>query len=330
MDHDKDRAPEAVARQILAEDPQLAELLAAQCRRLRDDSAEHRARERELVALSGPHQPRYRSQFWLPSAGVFRDRLTRVDDDDRSYVWLHDDDIVSLTDAHPYGNDPWAHNTDAARCLVELWATWHAQLVSSIRMCLFGGTEAIAATVRELDAADRVTHLELRTQDEEARHAAVGAAFPALRGLACGADEAATLLAEGAAELRALVVKGPRVAPSVLDLAARAPKLRHLGLFHAPTTEPELEALARHAVLDRLTSIELFSLNDATRFPFDALLARRGAFEHLRRVHVTGHLVPLDVKRRFEDWPEVEFISHDRRETIAFDFESLGGAAGVR
>jgi hypothetical protein len=30
------------------------------------------------------------------------------------------------------------------------------------------------------------------------------------------------------------------------------------------------------------------------------------------------------VIRRFEDWPEVELISHDRRATIAFDFESFG------
>ncbi|MBK7396207.1 MAG: hypothetical protein IPJ34_07890 [Myxococcales bacterium] len=208
------------------------------------------------------------------------------------------------------------------------------QRVRSIRLCLFSGTTRMAETLATLGAAERVTHVELRTNDPDAEHAPIAGSFPGLRGLTCAEGELAPLLAAGAPRLRSLVVTHPWDRPPV-EIAARLPAvalpdLRHFGLFHGPCSAEDLVGIAEHPMVRALTSLEFFSLDHATRFPFEALLARREAWAHLRRVLVTGHLVPDEVKQRFASWPAVEFVGYDRREVIAFDFETRGWAAGAR
>jgi hypothetical protein len=323
---DGDRAPEAIAR--LLRDVEFAALLEAQCRRLREDSPDARARERALLEASEWRDGKGRAQFTLINAGIFEDYVIRVDDDDRSYLWVYEEDG---TDAPEPGEEPY---TAARDRLIAAWRDERTQRVRSIRLCLFSGTKRMAETLADLGAAARVTHVELRTNEPCAEHAPVARSFPALRGLTCADHELAPLLAEGAPRLRSLVVTHPWDRPEVA-IEARLPRvalpaLRHFGLFHGPCSAEDLAVLAAHPMVGSLASLELFSLNDATRFPFDALLERRDAWAHLRRVHITGHLVPEEIKRRFAPWPEVEFVGYDRREVIAFDFETRGWAAGAR
>jgi hypothetical protein len=323
---DGDRAPEAIARML--RDVELAELLRAQCRRLREDSAEARAAERALVQASVWRDGKGRAQFTFLGTGIFEDYVIRIDDGDRSYLWVYEEDG---TDAPEPGEEPY---TAARDRLLASWRDERTQQVRSIRLCLFSGTTRMAETLAKLGAAARVTHLELRTNELHAEHAPLARSFPALRGLTCADHELAPLLAEGAPRLRSLVVTHPWDQPHAA-IEARLPNvalpdLRHFGLFHGPCSAEDLAVIAAHPMLGSLASLEIFSLNDATRFAFDALLERRDAWAHLRRVLVTGHLVPDDIKRRFATWPEVEFVGYDRREVIAFDFETRGWAAGAR
>jgi hypothetical protein len=324
-----DHAPQAVARALAAHDPVLAELLLAQHQRLLEDTPENRARVRQLLLSARPGGPRSRPQFSIVSEHLFGQNLTLLEDEDGAYAWLYDDDLVGLADGEPQG-DPWAHNAAAAKRIRELFGSWRASLVRSLRLCLFGGTQGMAQVLREVGAAPLVSHLELRTQKTDETPVPIGAAFPSLRGLSCRADEVARLLSRGAPELRALIVRGGVWEPHVVDLAARLPKLGHLGLFHATTKEANLARLASHPVMDRITSLEIFSTNHASQFPFDALLERRDAFAYLQHIYLAAHLVPEDVRRRFEDWPEVELVTWDRRETMALDFQTTGWGAAAR
>jgi hypothetical protein len=323
---DGDRAPEAIAR--LLRDGEFAALLEAQCLRLREDSAETRARETALLQASEWRDGKGRAQFSLIGAGLFEDYVIRVDDGDRCYLWVYEEDG---TDAPEPGEEPY---TAARDRLIAAWRDERTQRARSIRLCLFSGTKRMAETLATLGAAARVTHVELRTNEPDAEHAPIARSFPALRGLTCAEGELAPLLAEGAPRLRSLVVTHPWNQPHVA-IEARLPHvvlpdLRHFGLFHGPFSAGDLAVIAEHPMFGSLASLELFSLNHATRFPFDALLERRDAWAHLRRVHITGHLVPDDLKRRFAAWPEIEFVGYDRREVIAFDFETRGWAAGAR
>ncbi len=326
--HAGDRAPEAVARALASLDPQLAELLSAQCARLRDENSPTRVREKALLDLAAPRKPRVRGQFAIDSHHLFSKNLTRLDDGERSYVWVYDDDAVSLDNGLP--GDPWGRNVEAGIALRELFRSAVAARVTSIRLCLFGGVTSMAKTLDAVGASELVTHLELRTQNERATLPPVSAAFPSLVGLACDADEVPALLARGAPALRALAVRGKRFRTTTLDLALRAPRLRHLALHHAPTTGAAIEELAMHPILDRLTSLEIFATNHARSFPFTSVLERREAFAYLRRFYLAGHLVADDVVKRFDDWPEVELVTWDRRETMAWDFEMFGWGAAAR
>lgn len=49
-----------------------------------------------------------------------------------------------------------------------------------------------------------------------------------------------------------------------------------------------------------------------------------------RHLGLPGHLVGAEVRARFAERPEVTFVGHDRRERIAFDFETLGWAESCR
>jgi hypothetical protein len=323
---DGDRAPEAVAR--LLRDVDFAALLRAQCRRLREDSAEARAEERALLQASEWRDGKGRAQFSFVGAGIFEDYVIRIDDGDRSYLWVYEEDG---TDPPEPGEEPY---TAARDRLLTAWQDERTQRVHSIRLCLFSGTSRMAEALAQLGAAARVTHVELRTNEPGTEHAPIARSFPAVRGLTCADRELAPLLAEGAPRLRSLVVTHPWDQPHVAIEArlpdVALPDLRHFGLFHGPCSAEDLAVLAAHPMLRSLASLEIFSLNHATRFPFDALLDRRDAWAHLRRVLVTGHLVPDDIKRRFAAWPEVELVGYDRREVIAFDFETRGWAAGAR
>jgi len=326
---DVQRAAALVARALFQTDAQLAELLSAEVACLDADTPENRAVVRKLLAQAEPRMSRARGQFAIVGS-LFENNLTLVLDEEGAEAFVYDDDIVSLDDRDAPPGDPWARNVAAARAVRELFTSWRAQLVRSVRLCLFGGTRDMAQLLSELGAASRVSHLALRTQREGEPHVAIATAFPELRGLSCRVKELAQLLAEGAPALRSLVVCGDAWDPHVMEMAMHVPRLSHLGLFYTPTQPADLARLGEHPLMNRITSLEIFSTNDARGFPFDALLEKRDAFRYLRRIYLAGHIVMPDTRARFADWPEVEFVTWDRRETMAHDFWTTGWGADAR
>lgn len=306
-------------------DPRTAELLQAELARFRDPTPENRARETSLLQLAEPHAPGYRAQIGVGS--LFEANVTILHDDEhRGYAWVYDDDLASI-DVRGKG-DIWQYNVDAYEQLPRAVT----RDVTSIRLCLFEGTSRMFEALAEHDALDRVTHLDLRTQSGRLPDP-VGRFVPGLGGLTCMHDELAALLDAGATELEGLAVWLNGWKPEVLDRAMALPKLRHLALWSGPPTGDDLTGLATHPILDRLMSLDLAgSSNDAAHFPFTALVENAAAFGYLNRLALPGHLVPLEVRGRVaRALPDVPtFVSHDRREMMAVDFEMLGWGGGAR
>ncbi len=328
MSHDDYRAPEAVARAVRRNDPQLADLLVAECARLREGTAESRLAETELLAAAAPHAPRYRGQFELLSSGLFDQNVTVIEDGDRAHAWVYDDDLVSLDMGRPArsAEELWVHNVAA----IESLSRAVSRRVRSIRLCFFEGTARMARALAEHDALDRVTHLDLRLEGKELP-APVARTFPALRGLTCRPSELTALLRDGAPELRSLVVWVDGWNAQVLDAAQRLPKLEHLGLIGGRPRPDDLGTLAAHPITRRLASLDVSATNDAQSFPFDALAKLYRAFEHLRRIDLPGHLVPRETYERVAALlPAAGLVAYDRRETMALDFETIGWGASAR
>lgn len=295
-----DRSSLAVARAVRSHDAQLADLLEAQ-------GSGDVVRAKALLAEAEPQQRRYRGQFTLIGSRIFGDYVTVLED----FLWVYDDDIVGLIDggvAPAKAPDPWAYNTLAVERFAEMWP----QEVFSIRLCLFEGIERTAAMLRERDAIDRVTHLELRRQNEKKP---TTIELPSLFGLACMPEDLPVLLA-GAPFVESLVVYANGAWPSV-DVPDT---VRHLGIYSATPTAQQLETLVRDH--PKLESLEFFYVNESNKFPFDALSCAK----HLE-IALAGHLVRDDVRVRF---PEVTFVSYDRRERMAHDFATIGFGAGAR
>lgn len=332
---DDELASELVARAIAGRDRQAAELIAAQALRLRNDVEATRAAEAELVAASEHHKPWYRPQFYL--GALFWENVTVLRGGRRDHVWVYDDDIVTLTDCGPeltpherteLNRDPWRGNDRAAVALARLLKGGEARRIGSLRLLLFEGTRRLAPALADLGAAHLVSHLVLWTQ-REGPESPVAASFPKLRGLAATPEQLPELLRGGAPELRSLVVYGRARLAQTLELAAQLPALRHLGIWNDVLTAGELERVAASPAMDSLLSLELFTVHGATEFPFDAALALE-PFQYLRHLGLPGHLVGPEVRSRFAGRPEVTFVSHDRRERIAFDFETIGWAENTR
>ncbi|MBS2027496.1 MAG: hypothetical protein JST54_06270 [Deltaproteobacteria bacterium] len=314
----------AIARAVAPKDPQLAEVLEAECARLQNPGAGTRARERAL--LEAAHS---RSQFSLIPSGLFDQNVTTFADAEGALqVWAYDDDIVTLDDHEP---NPWTDSVDMEKQLTALLASPQRHRVGAIRLPLFEGSARAAAFLAGHRAASLVSHLDVRNQSKTVL-VPVASAFPKLRGLSCGKNEVATLLAEGAPELESLVVRSMRgLSAEVLDAAACLPKLRHLGLRSPLPRGEELAVLSAHPVMNQLTSLKLFDVNGADRFPFGALVERHEAFAYLTRLDLPGHLVPEDVRARVRKvLPEAGFVTWARRETMALDFETTGWGAAAR
>ena len=78
-------------------------------------------------------------------------------------------------------------------------------------------------------------------------------------------------------------------------------------------------------------SLDLSSTNDGPTFPFEALTRLHTSFEHLVRIELPGHLVPEATYERVAAvLPDAELVTHDRRETMALDFETIGWGASAR
>jgi len=312
--HFQPDAPEALARLMSLADPQVGSLLAAQAQRLRDDSEANRVAEAALLkTLEGRTPLVLRGRFEAPFAG----NLTVVEQGDRAYAWLADDDLLALTGGGPAGN------VRAATALSEFWRTPRPGL-RSLRLYLYGGMAPLAKACAELGVADRVTHLALQTQDPRATPLPVARAFPKLRGMRCAARELPALLAEGAPELQALVVVlDAGWVDGVLDLARRAPALRHLGLWYAVPDARQARSLAAHPLVPGLASLEVFDVTRAAQVPVEMLSALPNG-----TLYLCGHQVAPGFVA--QAGPRVRWVGWDRRETMALDFETLGWGGGAR
>jgi hypothetical protein len=323
----EERISEAVAAALASSDPHMSELISAEIARLREDSAENRARESALLHASAPHQTRYRAQF--AETKVFAQNLTTIVDQEMIAASLYDDDLVSLVDGTGNKRDPWSQNTDATAALKKLLSGADRPRVRSIRLLLFEGTERVGQMLQQVHASELVTHLDLRRM-REGDDLPVAGRFPNLRGLACHSKNVDVLLRDGAPELRSLVVRSCSDLPHLLELGGRLPKLRHLGIWNAPTQFDDVSRLVAHPLMNQLTSVEFHAINHTKEFPFKALLAQKEQLQYLDRLAVASHIVPPNVVERFADWSNLVWVSWDRREQMAFDFETIGWGANAR
>lgn len=320
------RAAVAVARAAMAVDPQLAELLAAQCTRLREDTAENRERVRALLEQAAPGGLRSRGQFTLIGSALFERNVTVLEGaEGDAHAWVYEDDIVSL-DAQPGEANAWVRNTaayeDLARAL--------DPRVVSLRLCLFEGTSRMAEALARRGAETRVTHLDVRTQTAN-RSDAVAKVFPRLRGLSCPYWELDALLEEPAPSLLSLDVYFDGWQPQVLDRALAAPNLRHLRLLQGGPSADELQSLAEHPCLHALSGLDLSGVHHGDPFPFERLLQLRDSFAHLEHLGLPWQVLPEATAAHLaEALPQAVLVSYDRRETMALDFEGSGWAAGAR
>ena len=329
-------AAEVVGRALARSDPQAAALIMAGAARLRGNGDAAREAESALLSAMAARQPGYRAQISLYD--LFDEQVTLLHGGPCDHVWAYDEDIVGLVDGIGADlppaqraallRDPWAWNTVAAAQLGRLLDGSAARRIGSVRLMSFEGVRRFGAVVGDRDAARLVTHLALQ-EDHRADDRSVGAAFPNLRGLAVDEGSLASVLRDGAPELRSLVVRGTSDIAATLDAAAGLPSLRHLGLWYGALGPAEVERVAASEVMARLVSLELFTIDDAVRFPFDLVVAIE-PFRRLQRIGLPGHLVGDEVRSLLVDRPEIDLVSHDRRERIAFDIETIGWAEHMR
>ena len=121
---------------------------------------------------------------------------------------------------------------------------------------------------------------------------------------------------------------GDEEVPATLDALRDLPSLRHLALRGVMPDADGLAALLADPVVARLETLDLW--NGGTPIGPDALLAVRGACDHLRRLVVPGTQLDAGVRARFADWPELTFAGYFRQEILAFEIEFYGWPDGSR
>ena len=115
----------------------------------------------------------------------------------------------------------------------------------------------------------------------------------------------------------------PRVDEIVTAATAGEPDLvieRGDGLHQTIWTIPD----------EHLETLDFFDVNNASNFPFAEVLAQRESLEHLRRLHLPGHLVPESTRKHFADWPEARFLSFERVEALGYDLWAIGYPKALR
>ncbi|MFI9825883.1 hypothetical protein ACIHFC_36795 [Streptomyces sp. NPDC052013] len=191
--------------------------------------------------------------------------------------------------------------------------------LASLRVRTWAGTQGLDAVLHEFEAAHRLTHLCLWTERNDIVEAPVRERYPGLRSLECGADEVRRLLADGAPQLHSLTVRGyaDQRGP-VLPLLAgvHLPALRHLFLWD---TADEFLSIEHSPLINQLTTLDLSRSNTDLHM----LLYYRSALTHLEKI-VVSDSGSASVLSLFQDWPEVTFTQHDRREILALDLNTRG------
>jgi hypothetical protein len=307
----------AVTRSL--DDPLLAQLLRAQCERLRDESPSTREQERAAKRAWLAAAPSRALRRHLSFGRLFGQHVTAFDDDDGRYVWAYDSDLMSLDEGKV---DPWVDNVEMEQEMRALWSNRGGTWVRSLRLILFEGIARAAALVAKLRAAERVTHVDLRCQSREPLGPVVRA-FPALVGLRCKASDLPALLAEEAPTLCALSITMARWDTRVLELVLRAPAVRHLELgFSLESTH--LFELMRHPMMGRLTSLGL-----STPSP-GSLLDHLDELRPLRRIELSARRLTDRTRARLQAALPQANIDADEVDRMALDFATVGWCSGTR
>ncbi|WP_437485760.1 hypothetical protein WME75_01760 [Sorangium sp. So ce1014] len=328
-------APRLIGAQLERRGDPTGTLLAFQVERLLRDGDDARAMERELLdsltAMTfGP----------IPDLG---EPFACIDDGhDGLLAWAYDEDAATIEDAlRPelalIGRDTLGFSPDDSDVslgvvglhrLRRFLASAAGRSLRSLRLMISGALGPFLDLLNAHSCASAVTSLVVRGASPS-----VGAALPGLRGLGAPERNLANLLAQPAPALRYLTVfRGDddvRGALAPLD-PEKLPSLEHLALWYRPTRPEGLRALAAHPLVRRLRSLEIWSADDAKRFPFEDLLALRPSLSHLARLLLGGHLVPAGAQAQLAAWPAVELVSHDRREVLALDIAALGWTRALR
>ncbi|MGK3964358.1 hypothetical protein WMF38_09305 [Sorangium sp. So ce118] len=261
---------------------------------------------------------------------------------DGLFAWAYDEDAATIEDAlRPelslIGRDTLGFSPDdpdvslgivGLHRLRRLLASAAGRTLRSLRLMIFGALGPFVDLLNARGCASLVTSLVVRGSSPP-----IGAALPSLRGLGAPERTLATLLAQPAPALRYLTVfRGDDDLRGALATLApeKLPSLEHLALWYRPTRPEGLRAVAAHPLVRRLRSLEIWSADDAKRFPFEALLALRPSLSHLDRLLLGGHLVPARIQAQLAAWPAVELVSHDRREVLALDIAALGWTQALR
>jgi hypothetical protein len=224
-----------------------------------------------------------------------------------AWLWAFDDDGVYVSDEP----DP-------------IYERLAAQLTHrrprQIHLQCFGDFARLRTILARHHALDALSHLILSSEE------AGGKPPPALRALTGSTARLADWLSGPMPWLEALTLTSG-VLPD-LDALRSETALRHLGLWHAPPKA--VVELLDHQLVEQLETLDLFDINTAQHFPFDALLVRRDRLGHLRRIHLPSHLISLERQHDFADWPAVRFLSHDRIEVLGYDLWTIAYPSALR
>ncbi|KYF86209.1 hypothetical protein BE17_47170 [Sorangium cellulosum] len=328
-------APRLLGAQLERRGDPTGTLLAFQAERLERDGDDACSMERELLDA-------LKAMTFAPIPG-FDEPFACLDDGrDGLLAWAYDEDAATIEDAlRPelalIGRDTLGFSPDdpdvslgmvGLHRLRRLLASAAGRTLRSLRLMIFGALGPFVDLLNARGCASLVTSLVVRGSSPP-----VGSALPSLRGLGAPERTLATLLAQPAPALRYLTVfRGDDDLRGALAPLApeKLPSLEHLALWYRPTRPEGLRAVAAHPLVRRLRSLEIWSADDAKRFPFEDLLALRPSLSHLERLLLGGHLVPARVQAQLAAWPAVELVSHDRREVLALDIAALGWTQALR
>ncbi|WP_437727910.1 hypothetical protein [Sorangium sp. So ce861] len=328
-------APRIIGAQLERRGDPTGTLIAFQAERLLHDGDDARAMEHELLDS-------LKAMTFGPVPD-FDEPFACIDDGHGGFLaWAYDDDAATIEDAlRPelalIGRDTLGFSPDdpdvslgvvGLHRLRRLLASAAGRSLGSLRLMISGALGPFLDLLNAHGRASMVTSLVVRGSSPS-----VGAALPGLRGLGAPERILATLLAQPAPTLRYLTLfRGDddvRGALAPLD-PEKLPSLEHLALWYRPTRPEGLRALAAHPLVRRLRSLEIWSADDARRFPFEELLVLRPSLSHLARILLGGHLIPARVQAQLAAWPAVELVSYDRREVLALDIAALGWAQAQR
>ncbi|WP_437491133.1 hypothetical protein WME75_15035 [Sorangium sp. So ce1014] len=217
-----------------------------------------------------------------------------------------------------------APHTYAVHALRRLLHHPAGRFLRRLRMEIREEIEPILPVLVEHDRVNRVSHLTVTSRGGRA----LGACFPELLSLACYARALDRWLAAPLPRLERLTLRwepaGLSAVLAALD-STRLPSLQHLALWDAPLDAKSAALVLEHPVIAQLTSLDLWSQIAPQRGIYEAVLARRGELDHLKRLVLAIHGAPAELVARFADWSAVVWADRSRAGLEEVDRDAIAG-----